>query len=271
MARMKLVLVGNGMAGMRTLEELLKAAPDMYDITVFGDEPHPNYNRIMLSPVLAGEQTVEQIILNRRDWYAEHGITLHTGKRIVKIDRKRRFVETDDGSRADYDRLLLATGSKPFILPVPGANLPGVIGFRDIADVDAMIAAATHYKHAVVIGGGLLGLEAANGLKLRGMDVSVVHIGDWLLDRQLDEPAARLLQQNLEAKGLKFLLQKQTAELLSHPPSNSPLEGGRAHHPDASLPPLQGEGRGGDGDKPVISKTPHPPPDLPLEGGGTFC
>jgi nitrite reductase (NADH) large subunit len=218
MARMKLVLVGNGMAGMRTLEELLKAAPDLYDITVFGDEPHPNYNRIMLSPVLSGEQTVEQIVLNSRDWYAEHGITLHTGKRVVKIDRKNRLVEADDGeggkTSAPYDRLLLATGSKSFILPVPGADLPGVIGFRDIADVDTMIAASGHYQHAVVIGGGLLGLEAANGLKLRGMDVSVVHIAPWLLERQMDEPASRLLQQSLEEKGLKFLLQKQTAELV---------------------------------------------------------
>ncbi|TCJ11557.1 NAD(P)/FAD-dependent oxidoreductase [Parasulfuritortus cantonensis] len=214
MARMKLVLVGNGMAGIRTLEELLKSAPDMYDITVFGDEPHPNYNRIMLSPVLAGEQTVEQIVLNGRDWYAGHGIALHTGKRVVKIDRGNRFVEADDGTRASYDRLLLATGSKPFILPVPGADLDGVVGFRDIADVDHMIRASAQYKHAVVIGGGLLGLEAANGLKQRGMEVSVVHIGDWLLERQLDEPAARLLQQNLEAKGLKFLLRKQTRELV---------------------------------------------------------
>jgi nitrite reductase (NADH) large subunit len=214
MARMKLVLVGNGMAGMRTLEELLKAAPDMYDITVFGDEPHPNYNRIMLSPVLAGEQTVEQIVLNSRDWYAEHGITLHTGKRVVKIDRKHRLVEADDGTSSSYDRLLLATGSKSFILPIPGADLPGVVGFRDIADVDAMIAATGQYKHAVVIGGGLLGLEAANGLKLRGMEVSVVHIAPWLLERQMDEPASRLLQTSLEEKGLKFLLQKQTAELI---------------------------------------------------------
>jgi len=215
---MKLVLVGNGMAGVRTLEELLKAAPDQYDITVFGDEPHPNYNRIMLSPVLAGEQTVEQIILNGRDWYAAHGITLHTGRRVVKIDRTRRVVEADDGDGGKiitgYDRLLLATGSKPFVLPIPGADLEGVIGFRDIADVDRMIHASAHYKHAVVIGGGLLGLEAANGLKLRGMDVSVVHLGDWLLERQLDEPAARLLQGSLEAKGLNFLLRKQTAELV---------------------------------------------------------
>lgn len=213
-SKMKLVMVGNGMAGMRTLEELLKAAPGMYDITVFGDEPHPNYNRIMLSPVLAGEQTVEQIVLNSRDWYAENGITLFTGKKVVKIDRRNRCVETDDGTRAPYDRLLLATGSRPFALPVPGARLPGVLGFRDIADVEAMIRASTESRHAVVIGGGLLGLEAANGLKLRGMDVSVVHIGAWLLERQLDEPAARLLQQSLEEKGLRFLLQKHTAELV---------------------------------------------------------
>ena len=212
--KMKLVMVGNGMAGVRTLEELLKLNAELYDITVFGNEPHPNYNRIMLSPVLAGEQTIEQIITHPREWYAENGITLHTGKMVTKIDRQKRFVESEDGTRADYDRLLIATGSVPFMLPIPGADLPGVIGFRDIADVDAMIAASGEYKNAVVIGGGLLGLEAANGLKIRGMNVSVVHIAPWLLERQLDEPAARLLQGNLEAKGLNFLLQKQTAELI---------------------------------------------------------
>ncbi len=212
--KLKLVMVGNGMAGVRTLEELLKLDPDLYDITVFGNEPHPNYNRIMLSPVLAGEQTIEQIVTHPREWYAEHNIALHTGKKVVKIDRRERFVEAEDGTRADYDRLLIATGSTPFILPVSGADLPGVVGFRDIADVDAMIESAGQYKNAVVIGGGLLGLEAANGLKARGMDVTVVHLAPWLLERQLDEPAARLLQGNLEAKGLKFLLQKQTAELV---------------------------------------------------------
>ena len=226
MAPLKLVLVGNGMAGIRTLEELLKAAPGMYDITVFGDEPHPNYNRIMLSPVLAGEQTVEQIVLNGRDWYAAHGITLHTGKRVVKIDRKHRFVEAGDGTRAEYDRLLLATGSKPFMLPVPGAELDGVIGFRDIADVDRMIEASGRFKHAVVIGGGLLGLEAANGLMLRGMDVSVVHLAPWLLERQLDAPAARLLQKRLEEKGLKFLLEKQTREIIGCALTPGPSRGG---------------------------------------------
>ncbi|MDP3421007.1 MAG: nitrite reductase large subunit NirB [Thiobacillus sp.] len=226
---MKLVMVGNGMAGVRTLEELLKLAPDLYDITVFGAEPHPNYNRILLSPVLAGEQTVDDIILNPLDWYSENHITLHTGKKVVKIDRSARCVETEDGTRAEYDRLLLATGSNPFILPVSGADLPGVISFRDIADVDAMIRASSQYRHAVVIGGGLLGLEAANGLMKRGMDVTVVHIGPWLMERQLDEPAARLLQKSLEEKGMKFLLQKQTAELVKGGCSDSSPsgEGGR--------------------------------------------
>ncbi len=215
--RMKLVMVGNGMAGVRTLEELLKLAPGLYDITVFGAEPHPNYNRILLSPVLAGEQTVDDIILNPLDWYAENNITLHTGKKVVKIDRTARKVVADDGTEAGYDRLLLATGSDPFILPVPGKDLPGVIAFRDIADVDAMVRASSQYKHAVVIGGGLLGLEAANGLMKRGMDVSVVHIGPWLMERQLDEPAARLLQKSLEEKGMRFLLQRQTQELVAGP------------------------------------------------------
>lgn len=214
MKKMKLVMVGNGMAGVRTLEELLKLAPEMYDITVFGAEPHANYNRILLSPVLAGEQTIQDIMLNDVDWYSEHGITLHLNKKIVSIDRHKRIVTADDGTAVAYDRLIMATGSNPFMLPVPGKDLPGVIGYRDIADTDAMIDAAKVYKHAVVIGGGLLGLEAANGLKLRGMDVTVIHINEWLMERQLDKPAAKLLQKSLEAKGLKFLLQKHTAELV---------------------------------------------------------
>ncbi|HEX2830801.1 MAG TPA: nitrite reductase large subunit NirB [Burkholderiales bacterium] len=215
MRKMKLVCVGNGMAGVRTIEELLRIAPDLYEITVFGSEPHPNYNRILLSPVLSGEQTIPEIILNSREWYAENNITLHTGKTITTIDRVRRAVIADDGTEAPYDRLLLATGSNPFILPVPGKDLPGVITYRDIADTEAMIEAARHYKHAVVIGGGLLGLEAANGLRVRGMDVTVVHLLDSIMERQLDKTAARLLQKSLEAKGLKFLLEKQTSELLA--------------------------------------------------------
>ena len=216
MQKLKLVMIGNGMAGVRTLEELLKLAPDLYDITVFGAEPHPNYNRILLSPVLAGEQTFEEIVLNDLNWYADNGIKLLLGRKVVKIDRKQRLVIADDGSEAEYDRLLIATGSNPFILPIPGKDLDGVIGYRDIADTQTMMDTAKTHKHAVVIGGGLLGLEAANGLKLRGMDVTVVHIGDWLLERQLDRTAGELLQKSLEDRGLKFLLPKHTAELLDN-------------------------------------------------------
>ncbi|MBK7024584.1 MAG: NAD(P)/FAD-dependent oxidoreductase [Sulfuritalea sp.] len=214
MKKQKLVVVGNGMAGMRAVEELLKLAPDLYDITVFGAEPHPNYNRILLSPVLAGEMTINDIILNPLGWYADNGIRLHVGKTVTKIDRVARKVVAGDGTEEEYDRLLLATGSTPFMLPVPGNDLPGVISYRDIKDTDEMIATAATHKHAVVIGGGLLGLEAANGLKLRGMDVTVVHLMPWLMERQLDKVAADMLKASLEARGLKFLLEKQTEALL---------------------------------------------------------
>jgi nitrite reductase (NADH) large subunit len=214
MKKMKLVMVGNGMAGVRTLEELLMIAPELYDITVFGAEPHPNYNRILLSPVLAGEQTVDEIILNPLSWYAENGITLHTGKKVVKVDRVRRVVIAEDGTEAEYDRLLLSTGSNPFILPVPGKDLKGVISYRDIADTNAMIEAAQSYKKAVVIGGGLLGLEAANGLMLRGMDVTVVHVMPWLMERQLDDTAGKLLQKSLEARGIRFEIGAHTEALI---------------------------------------------------------
>lgn len=208
-------MVGNGMAGVRTLEELLKLTPDLYDITVFGAEPYPNYNRIMLSPVLAGEQGIQDIILNDIDWYKQNNITLHLNKKVVRIDRKNKVVMAEDGTEAEYDRLLLATGSSSFILPVPGKELAGVVGYRDIQDTNAMIAAAEKYKHAVVIGGGLLGLEAANGLALRGMDVTVVHLMPWLMERQLDDNSAQMLQSALQAKGLKFMLEQQTQELVS--------------------------------------------------------
>ncbi|MCB1998181.1 MAG: NAD(P)/FAD-dependent oxidoreductase, partial [Rhodoferax sp.] len=155
MQKMKLVVVGNGMAGVRTVEELLKVQPDLYDITVIGAEPHPNYNRILLSPVLAGEQTLDEIVLNTREWYAENGITLHTGKKVINVNRKARLVQTDAGDEFIYDRLLIATGSNPFILPIPGKDLPGVIGYRDIADTQTMIDTAATHRHAVVIGGGL--------------------------------------------------------------------------------------------------------------------
>jgi nitrite reductase (NADH) large subunit len=196
-AKPKLVLVGNGMAGMRAVEELLALAPDMYDITVFGAEPHGNYNRILLSPVL----------------YAENGIELQAGKQVLRLDRGRRKVICDDGSETHYDRLILATGSDPFMLPLPGVDLEGVVTYRDIKDVDRMIEASEHYKHAVVIGGGLLGLEAAYGLQRRGMEVTVVHLLDSLMERQLDAAASALLKHSLQARGLNFLMPAQTASI----------------------------------------------------------
>ncbi|WP_454726546.1 MULTISPECIES: NAD(P)/FAD-dependent oxidoreductase [Cupriavidus] len=210
----RLVVVGNGMAGMRTVEELLKLAPDLYDITVFGAEPHGNYNRILLSPVLAGEKTIADIMLNTREWYAQNGIELLAGDPVVAIDRARRLVRSQAGREVRYDRLLLATGSKPFIIPVPGHQLDGVIAFRDIQDVETMLAAARDHRRAVVIGGGLLGLEAANGLMRQGMEVSVVHVTGRLMDRQLDAPASALLKQALERKGLRFLLNAHTGAIL---------------------------------------------------------
>ena len=216
MKKQRLIVIGNGMAGIRTVEELLKIAPDAYDVTVFGAEPHCNYNRILLSPVLAGEKTLNDIILNDDDWYASNGITLHKGRKVVAIDRRRRLVRTEDGLEAGYDRLLLATGSMPFMLPVPGRDLPGVIGFRDIRDVELMLEASQKYRHAIVIGGGLLGLEAANGLKKRGMAVTVVHLLDTLMERQLDKPAADLLKRALEDSGLDFRMEAQTKAILGH-------------------------------------------------------
>src|SRR5690606_30592091 len=216
MKKVRLVMLGNGVAGVRTLEELLRLGPALYEITVFGVEPPPHYNRILLSPVPPGAQTVEEIVLNDLNWYAERNIRLLLGRTVVHIDRTRRRVIASDGTEAEYDRLLLATGSTPFILPVPGKELEGVIGYRDIADTRVMLDTARTHRHAVVIGGGLLGLEAANGLTLRGMTVTVVHLGEWLLDRQLDRTAGRLLQQALEARGIRFRLQAQTQALLDN-------------------------------------------------------
>lgn len=210
----KLVLIGNGMAGMRTIDELLKLAPDKYEITVFGAEPHGNYNRIMLSPVLAGDKTIDDIIIHDVGWYEDNYISLHTDTTVTEIDRVKRQVITDKGFSVDYDRLILATGSNPVVLPVVGQDLEGVISFRDINDVNTMIETAKTHRKAVVIGGGLLGLEAANGLLVQGMDVTVVHRSHSLMNQQLDESAAAMMKQELEATGLKFLMNHSTQALL---------------------------------------------------------
>lgn len=209
----RLIVIGNGMAGARVLEEVVKHDAGAYELSVFGDEPHANYDRIQLSPVLAGEKTIADIMLNDDDWYKRHHIALHKGRRVIAVDRSQRHLRTDDGRIYPYDKLVIATGSRPFILPIPGVDLPGVMCFRNIADIDQMLNASRLHRHAVVIGGGLLGLEAANGLLKRGMNVSVVHILDTLLDRQLDQPASALLRANLMARGIKFYMSKETAAL----------------------------------------------------------
>ncbi|MET0657773.1 MAG: nitrite reductase small subunit NirD [Steroidobacteraceae bacterium] len=211
----RLVVIGNGMAGMHVVEQLVTQAPQSYDITVFGAEPHGNYNRILLSPVLAGEKKFEDIVLHPLQWYRDNGVTLHAGDPVVAIDRVKRIVKSKGGIEVPYDRLLLATGSNPIVLPVPGKELPGVVTFRDLQDVDAMLAAARIHKKAIVIGGGLLGLEAANGLLRQGMNVTVVHIADTLMERQLDAAAGGLLRDTLESRGLKFVMPAQTAEILA--------------------------------------------------------
>lgn len=215
-SRKQLVLVGNGMAGVRAIEHLLKLAPDKYDITIFGAEPHPNYNRIMLSSVLAGGADLSEIVLNDDEWYESHHITLHKGHTVTEIDTRRKVVISDGGILADYDELILATGSNPFMLPIPGADKEGVIAFRDIKDCETMMETSRTYRNAVVIGGGLLGLEAARGLLHLGMNVSVVHIHDYIMERQLDREAALMLQRELEAQGMKFLLKKQSEAILGH-------------------------------------------------------
>jgi nitrite reductase (NADH) large subunit len=209
-----LAVIGNGMAGMRVVEELLELAPDLYRITVFGEEPHGNYNRILLSSVLAGEKKPDEIMLNAHAWYAERGITLHSGDPVVALDCRRRVVKSSKGIEVAYDRVLLATGSRPITIPLPGRELPGVMSFRDLQDVDAMMQATRTHKRAVVIGGGLIGLEAATGLLKQGMEVSVIHLMDRLMERQLDRPAADMLKVSLEKRGLRFYMQAQTAAIL---------------------------------------------------------
>ena len=210
----RLVVIGNGMAGCRAVEELLAREPGRYRVTIFGAEPHVNYNRIMLSPVLAGEKTFDEIVINDAAWYADHDIDLIAGDPVDHIDRAACTVTARSGRMVGYDKLLIATGSDPVIIPVPGHDLPGVITFRDMKDVDHMLVAAGRGGDAVVIGGGLLGLEAAHGLTLRGMKVTVIHLAATLMERQLDEAAGWLLKSALEARGQTVLTGANTAEIV---------------------------------------------------------
>lgn len=213
MKKQKLVLIGNGMAGVRAIEEVLKISPDAFEITIFGTEPYPNYNRIQLSKVLQGGTSISDITLNGWEWYEENKIRFYPGETVTSINTKTQSVNTDKGRIENYDQLIIATGSNPFMLPLPGADKEGVKAFRNIKDCEEMIEYSKKYKKAAVIGGGLLGLEAARGLLNLGMQVDVIHIFDYLMERQLDRTAGKLLQAELEKQGMNFLLQKNTAEI----------------------------------------------------------
>jgi nitrite reductase (NADH) large subunit len=207
----ELVVVGNGMAGARAVEEILaRGGAEQFTITMFGDEPHGNYNRILLSELLAGDENapLDDIFLNPWEWYEDNGITLHAGVRVVRIDRFARRVYADNGSIVQYDKLVLATGSRSYFPPMEGlwaddkTLTPGVFGFRTLHDAMAMIRYARGKHCAAVIGGGLLGLEAARGLQAHGLDVHVVHGAEGLMNQQLDAQAGRVLRRSLEGLGM---------------------------------------------------------------------
>lgn len=212
--KQKLILVGNGMAGVRCIEEILKLEPDKFDITIFGSESFPNYNRIQLSKVLQGDTSMNEITINDWKWYENHHILLYPGETIIKIDSKEKAVTSSHNRVVKYDKLILATGSVPFMLSIPGENKKGVTAFRDIKDCKKIIEYSEKYKKAAVIGGGLLGLEAARGLLNLGMQVDVIHLGNYLMDRQLNKTAGDLLKKELEKQGMNFLFNKETTEVI---------------------------------------------------------
>ena len=216
MSKQKLVIIGNGMAPGRMLEHLFEKAADAFEVTIFNAEPRVNYDRIMLSPVLSGEKSYEEIVIHGDGWYIDNGITLYKGHKVVAIDRVAKTVTSEHGEVAPYDKLVIATGSNPFIIPVPGHDMPGVLTYRDLDDVEAMLLAAQSREKAVVIGGGLLGLEAAAGLRERGMDVTVLHIMPTLMERQLDPAAGYLLQRALEQRGIKVMCKADTKAIVGN-------------------------------------------------------
>ncbi|MFU0762046.1 nitrite reductase large subunit NirB [Staphylococcus pasteuri] len=214
MTKKKLVMIGNGMAGLRTIEEILERDDERFDITIIGKEPYPNYNRIMLSNILQNKMSVEETIMNSYDWYDEHNIQLINNDPAIKIDRNNQKVMTESGIEVDYDQCIFATGSKAFVLPIQGSDFPSVIGWRTIDDTKRMMEIAKSKKHAIVIGGGLLGLECARGLLDQGMEVTVIHLAEWLMEMQLDAKAGQMLKADLEKQGMNFELQANTKEIL---------------------------------------------------------
>lgn len=216
MSKQKLVMIGNGMAGIRTIEELISRDANRYDITVVGKEPYPNYNRIMLSNILQNKMTVEETIMNSYEWYEENHITLINDDPVEKVDRQSKKIITQKGIELEYDICIFATGSKAFVLPIEGSNLPSVIGWRTIQDTEQIIDIASKKKKAIVIGGGLLGLECARGLLDQGMDVTVLHLAEWLMEMQLDRKAGDMLRADLEKQGMKFELQANSKRIIGH-------------------------------------------------------
>ena len=213
MHRERLVVIGNGMASLRLLERLGQHAPGCFDVTVVGAEPAPAYNRVLLSSLLAQDVAESDCRLRERPWYLRQGVRLITGAAATAIDLAEREVVVGELTTLPFDRLVLATGSDPIRLPRPGMDLPGVITFRDLADVAAIRDAAPRGARAVVIGGGLLGIEAAYGLARRGVKTTLVHVMDRLMERQLDRRAAVLIKAAIEAKGIRVLLAADTAAI----------------------------------------------------------
>jgi len=208
-----LVVVGNGMAAARLVDELTKVALGRYAIAVIGDEPRLAYNRVLLSSVLAGETASHDIELRPASWWGDRGVTLKYGCVATEIDVGRRELKIANEESIEFSRLVLATGSMPLRLNVPGADLAGVHTFRDSRDVDMLLTLAAQKRRVVVVGGGLLGLEAAYGLSKAGSSVTLLHLMDRLMERQLDAPAAELLKSLVERKGVRVLLNANTARL----------------------------------------------------------
>jgi nitrite reductase (NADH) large subunit len=211
--KQRLVVVGNGMAGVACVEQILKHGRK-FDVTIFGDETYVNYNRILLSSVLAGEKTFDDIVLNDVDWYRKHAIDARLGLRVSAIDRQNKVVVAADGSLTSYNKLILATGSSAFVPPIAGRDKAGVFVFRTLDDARQLVELSGGGVKAVVIGGGLLGLEAARGLQVRGCDVTVVHLAGHLMERQLDETGGAYLRRRIEALGMKVLTSQNTEALI---------------------------------------------------------
>ncbi|MFG6149999.1 nitrite reductase large subunit NirB [Halobacillus sp. B23F22_1] len=216
MKKQRLVIIGNGMAGIRCVENILRNNSEVFEISMFGSEPHKSYSRLMLSSVLQGETSLYDIMIRPHNWYKDNNIQLFTGETVKYIDKASKTLKTDQNREVAYDKLIVATGSSPFMLPIPGADKEGVLSFRTIEDCERLINIADKYKKAVVIGGGLLGLEAARGLLNLGMETEVVHISNHIMGRQLDEQASLMLQEKLEAQGMKFLLDKEAEEIFGN-------------------------------------------------------